>query len=208
MNQNRKRIRLKWVVEEMNERNFGHFDYPLMSVSQHHGVVPRSELMGDEGRAESLEKYKVCRPGQIVINRMSASSGALGLAKVNGLVSPDYAVLSVNPIASPRYLEYLMKSPWFIGEMVARLRGIGAGGDSASVRTPRINISDLGDIEIDLPGYDEQVKIADVLDAKIQLIDELTQATKESIDLLNELRISLTNSLVLEGLAGNKDNKQ
>jgi hypothetical protein len=66
-----------------------------------------------------------------------------------------------------------MKSSWFVGEMVARLRGIGAGGESASVRTPRINIADLGEIEVSLPPIEEQRRIADYLDEQIGRIDEI-----------------------------------
>jgi type I restriction enzyme S subunit len=167
------KIRFRWLAKEIDKRNSAEVDYPLMSVSQTKGVIPRSELMGNEGRAESLDNYKICLPGQIVINRMSASSGALGLAKQGGLVSPDYAVIEATKLADPRFLEYLMKSSWFVGEMVARLRGIGAGGESASVRTPRINIADLGEIEVSLPPIEEQRRIADYLDEQIGRIDEI-----------------------------------
>lgn len=153
-------IKFKRVFKEIDERNSEEFNYPLMSVSRYKGVIPRSELKGDDGRADSLDNYKVCRPNQIVINRMSAASGAVGIAHVNGLISPDYAVLEINELADPDYILYLMKSAWFVSEMVSRLRGIGAGGESASVRTPRINVEDLGDITIPLPTLAQQKRLA------------------------------------------------
>jgi type I restriction enzyme S subunit len=157
-----------------------------MSVSQYLGVVPRSELKGDEGRAESTENYKTSKPGQIVLNRMSAASGALGLATEYGLVSPDYAVLQPSNFVEPKYLYYLMKSDWFTGQMVARLKGIGAGGESASVRTPRVNISDLGDIEVNLPLIEEQRRIADFLDSQSSRIDKILVTKAQQIDLLKQ----------------------
>jgi type I restriction enzyme S subunit len=166
-------VRFQWLAKEIDVRNSVDLDYPLMSVSQTRGVVPRSELMGNEGRAESLDNYKICHPGQIVVNRMSASSGALGLATENGLVSPDYSVLSPTALAQPKYLEYMMRSSWFIGEMVARLKGIGVGGESASVRTPRINISDLRDVLVPLPSIDVQSKVVEFLDRQIHILDEI-----------------------------------
>lgn len=174
-----KPLRFRWLVDQVDTRNSANVDYPLMSVSQYVGVIPRSELKGDEGRAESLDNYKICLPGEIVINRMSASSGALGIAKTHGLVSPDYAVLKVTELAHPQFIEYLMKSSWFVGEMVSRLRGIGAGGESASVRTPRINIDDLGNILVNLPSIEEQRRIADYLDKQTKSIDLLIDRKKQ-----------------------------
>ena len=176
-------IRFRWLANETDLRNSAEIDYPLMSVSQTKGVIPRSELMGNEGRAESLDNYKVCISGQIVINRMSASSGALGLASQGGLVSPDYAVLTPSKLVVPKYLEYLMRSTWFIGEMVARLKGIGAGGESASVRTPRINISDLGDVLVPLPEFKEQLRIVEFLDDQIRVINTAIDAKIRVLEL-------------------------
>jgi type I restriction enzyme S subunit len=175
-------IDFRWLAEEVDKRNSTDLDYPLMSVSQTKGVIPRSELMGNDGRAESLDNYKVCLPGQIVINRMSASSGALGLTTQHGLVSPDYAVLAPTSLVDPKYLDYLMRSKWFVGEMVSRLRGIGAGGESAGVRTPRINISDLKDVAISLPSIEEQRRIADFLEVKNQAIDDLMALKASQIE--------------------------
>ena len=183
-------IKFRWLALETDLRNSSDIDYPLMSVSQTKGVIPRSELMGKEGRAESLENYKVCLPGEIVINRMSAASGALGLASQGGLVSPDYAILKPTKLVTPKYLEYLMRSSWFIGEMVARLKGIGVGGESASVRTPRINISDLGDVVVSLPTIDKQVKTTGFLDEKVSSINRALESNKHLLDLSEEVLLS------------------
>jgi len=189
-------INFRWLTEEVDIRNSTELTYPLMSVSQTKGVIPRSELMGNEGRAESLDNYKVCLPGQIVINRMSASSGALGLAKQGGLVSPDYAVLAPTKLIVPRYLEYLMHSKWFIGEMVARLKGIGAGGESASVRTPRINISDLRDVSVQLPPIEEQRRIADYLDEQVSLISQTIELRLKELELRTEYERRIIDDLL------------
>jgi type I restriction enzyme S subunit len=187
-------IKFRWLAKEVDVRNSVEIQYPLMSVSQTKGVIPRSELMGNEGRAESLENYKVCTPGQIVINRMSASSGALGIARQGGLVSPDYAVIEPTELVTSEYLEFVMRSNWFIGEMIARLKGIGAGGESASVRTPRINISDLSDVEIRIPPIAEQLEITQFLKREISCIDDALKLRREQIDLINlELLPSILN---------------
>lgn len=108
---------------------------PLLSVSAYRGVVPRSELTSDEARADDLRRYKVCKPRDIVINRMSAYQGAAGVAPIEGLVSPDYTVLRTGREVDARFLGYLIRSRWFTGEITARLRGIG-GVEQGNVRTP------------------------------------------------------------------------
>jgi restriction endonuclease S subunit len=180
-------IKFRWIANEVDSRNSAELNYPLMSVSQTKGVIPRSELMGNDGRAESLDNYKVCLPGQIVINRMSAASGALGLANQAGLVSPDYAVLAPTNFVEAKYLEYLMSSKWFIGEIYSRLKGIGAGGESASVRTPRINISDLGDVKVSLPSKEQQSKISQYLDGQVFAIDRVISLRQQQIELEAQL---------------------
>ncbi|MBQ0932870.1 hypothetical protein [Ideonella alba] len=55
----------------------------LLSVSEYTGVTRRRDSI-DEGehlsRAESLEGYRVVRPGNLVINYMLAWKGALGVS--------------------------------------------------------------------------------------------------------------------------------
>ena len=161
----------RWRFREIDIRARVDANLPLMSVSLYKGVVPRSDLMDSEGRADDLSNYKVCEPGDIVLNRMSAYQGALGLSQLKGLVSPDYAVLRPAPDWDGRYLVYLMKSQWFLGQIVMRLKGIGSI-EQANVRTPRINIEDLGGILAPAPPIEEQRRIADFLDDQVGRIDQ------------------------------------
>jgi type I restriction enzyme, S subunit len=150
----------------------------------------------DEPRAEDLTAYKVCRAGDIVINRMRAFQGGLGLAKQDGIVSPDYMVLRLLPGVEPRYFHYLFRSKWFVGEMTARLRGIG-GTDQGNVRTPRIGPEDLGDIVVSLPSAEEQRSIANFLDWETARLDALIDKKRRMMALLGERRISMIDTAVV-----------
>lgn len=130
-------------------------DLELLSVSAYRGILPRSDLTDKAPRADDLSGYKVVRPGDVVINRMSAYQGALGFARQEGIVSPEYIVLEPTGVDG-RYLTYLMKSSWFVAEMTTRVRGIASAEGGTSVRTPRINPEDLGNIPCDLP---QEVKL-------------------------------------------------
>jgi len=162
----------------------------LLSVSIHHGVVPRSDLTDDEARADRLNHYKRVSRGDIVINRMRAFQGAVGVSDYEGLVSPEYLVLRPADFAVGRYLHYLFRSHWFVGEMVSRLRGIGSS-DQGNVRTPRINAGDLGDIKVPLPPKTAQRAIADFLDIETARINALIAKKRRLIELIGERRMSL-----------------
>ena len=157
----------------------------LLSVSIHLGVVPRSSMTDDLPRAEDLSGYKQVLHGDLVVNRMRAFQGAVGLAHIEGLVSPDYLVLRPRAGHDARFLHHLLRSSWFVGQMVARLRGIGSTSQG-NVRTPRINSEDLGEIAAPPLTYGEQRAIADYLDAETARIDALITKKRRMIELLVE----------------------
>src|SRR5258708_3890269 len=62
----------------------------LLTVSHLTGVTPRSEKDVNMFLAESMTGYKLCRPGDLVINTLWAWMGALGISRHSGMVSPAY----------------------------------------------------------------------------------------------------------------------
>ena len=68
--------RMKWLVDELDCRAGAEADnLPLMSVSISWGVRRRDEAIQDESRADDFSNYKICRKGDLVINRMRAFQG-------------------------------------------------------------------------------------------------------------------------------------
>jgi type I restriction enzyme S subunit len=191
-----KGVPVKFLYRVIDERGGERSGLPLMSVSLTRGVVPRSDISEGKGRADDLSNYKVCQPGDIVINRMSAYQGALGLSHQEGLVSPDYLVLRPNENVSASYLTYMFKSRWFVGEMTRRLRGIGSI-EQGNVRTPRINSDDLGLISIVLPSSTGQQAIADFLDIETTRIDGLIERKLRFVDLLINRQAEFERSVVV-----------
>jgi type I restriction enzyme, S subunit len=178
------------------DQRAGQSQYPLLAVSIHHGVVRRDFLTDDLPRAEDLSDYKLCEPGDIVLNRMRAFQGAIGISPQLGLVSPDYIVLRPGPSVDSRYLHHLFRSAWFVGEMVSRLRGIG-NTENGAVRTPRINPEDLGNIPVALPPLDEQRRIADFLDGEIARIGRIISIRRQQSELSNQRFIQLVDGVVV-----------
>jgi type I restriction enzyme S subunit len=188
--------RLKWSIKERDVRaGSAAHEIPLMSVSIDWGVRRRDSITSDETRAEDLSNYKLCESGDIVVNRMRAFQGALGVAPEPGIVSPDYAVLHVDARYRADWLAAVMRTQAFVNEIVTRIRGIG-GIDSGSVRTPRINVSDLLDIRVSQPPLGMQAAAREELGTLTSQIDTLITKTTEHIGLANERRAALITAAV------------
>jgi type I restriction enzyme S subunit len=166
-----------------------------MSVSIDWGVRRRDEVTAKPARAEELTHYKVCLADDIVVNRMRAFQGALGVAPEDGVVSPDYAVLRAAAGVNTRWLAELMRTKAFVGEMTFRLRGIG-GTDSGNVRTPRINTDDLLDIRAEIPRPGIQASEIKRLAAETAEADVLIAKAQEHIALAKERRAALITAAV------------
>jgi type I restriction enzyme S subunit len=177
------------------DTRIGDAELPLLAVSIHHGVVPRQSLTDDKPRAEDLRAYKRCAPGDVVLNRMRAFQGAVGVAPEAGAVSPDYLVLRLVEDVDIKFFHHLFRSSWFVGEMSARLRGIGSS-DQGNVRTPRINVEDFGEIQVGMPSLDRQQEIARFLDTETARIDALVTRKLCMLRLMNERSASTLDRVV------------
>lgn len=162
---------------------------PLLSVSKSRGIIRYEELFPDRViRADDLGHYKVVEPGQIVLNKMSAATGAVGRANERGLVSPDYAVLSPSDDSDSRYLSYLLGSEGFCkNEVEPRLQGIGVG-DVSNARTPRVTMTSYLSPVAFLPQVGNQRVIADYLDRETGEIDAMIAKMDELEDTLEVRR--------------------
>lgn len=192
-------VRLKWLLTESDVRARADAGaLPLLSVSIRWGVRRREASdMTTRAASEDLSNYKLCRAGDLVINRMRAFQGALGIAPEDGVVSPDYAVLRVDPRVYKRWLNYFLTSGFTVATMKSLVRGIG-GTEAGNVRTPRLNISDLQSMTAPVVSADEQRAIAYFLDRETTRIDTLIEEQQRLIEMLRERRVE-TVAEALEG---------
>lgn len=185
-------VRLKWLLTESDARaGLEAGTLPLLSVSISWGVRRReSSDTTTRAAAEDLSNYKLCRAGDLVINRMRAFQGALGIAPEDGVVSPDYAVLRVDSTVDKRWLNYFLTSEFTVATMASLVRGIG-GTETGNVRTPRLNVSDLRSMTVPAVSAGEQRAIADYLDRETAGIDTLIEEQQRLIEMLRERRDSV-----------------
>src|ERR1700722_14926346 len=182
-------VRLKWLLSESDARAGAAAEgLPLLSVSISWGVRRRKASdTTTRAASENLSNYKVCRAGNLVINRMRAFQGALGIADEDGIVSPDYAVLQVAPEVDARWLSYFLTSKATVATMSSLVRGIG-GTEAGNVRTPRLNISDLQSMTAPLMSVIEQRAITDYLDRETARSDTLIDEQQRLTEILRERR--------------------
>ncbi|MCF3609785.1 restriction endonuclease subunit S [Planktothrix agardhii 1033] len=167
----------------------------LLTVSHITGVTPRSEKNVNMFMAETMEGYKICHHGDLIINTMWAWMGALGTSNELGICSPSYNVyMPIKGIQyNHRYFDYLFRIPNAIVEMARNSKGI------VSSRL-RLYAKEFFQIETVLPSLEEQKAIANYLDTKTAQIDRQIDLLTQKAKLYNNLKQSLINETVTRGL--------
>ena len=165
----------------------------LMSVSHITGVTPRKENV-TMFLAESTEGYKVCEPGDIVINTMWAYMAALGVARQTGIVSPSYGVYRPRATdqLNPRYVDLLLRTELYRTQYNHRSTGI------TSSRL-RLYADDFLTIPIICPPLSEQNAIVRYLDHAADLINHYVSTKEQLITLLGEQRHAITHQAATRG---------
>ena len=126
-------------------------DYPPLSVTKF-GILPQLDTAVKTKDGEN--RKKVCA-GDFVINSRSDRRGSSGISPLDGSVS------LINIVLKPRkgtsyYYHYLLRSHTFIEEFYRNGRGI-----VADLWTTRY--SEMRNIFVPLPPYEEQIAVADYL---------------------------------------------
>lgn len=186
-------IKIKWLLDERKERSLEGKEEPL-SMSQRYGIVPTKEMESIPNMASSFVGAKLAYKGDLVFNKLKAHLGVFSVSSYDGLVSPDYAVYCANDKADAKFLEYLFKTPQYIGEFKKKSTGIGAG-------LTRLYTDGLYSIHCGLPCLEEQKDIKSYIDSKCSEIDILISKKEQ---LINELE-AYKKSLIYEYVTGKKE---
>ena len=187
--------RIKTLFHEVDERNGGGIG-ELLSLTRAHGLIPQVEASNRIASVSDLSNYKVCRPGNLVMNRMQAWSGMFAVPSTTGLVSPDYCVFETIEECEVRYFEHLFKTRLLVGQFARMSKGIGSGFN-------RLYTPDFGSISVVCPPLTEQTAIVRYLDAADEHINCAISAKERLIELLTEQRQATIHSAVTRGLDPN-----
>jgi type I restriction enzyme S subunit len=139
------------LFSQRNETGFG--ELPILEVSLRTGVrvryfenSTRKQVMSDR------EKYKRALKGDLAYNMMRMWQGAVGIAPVDGLVSPAYVVIRPFDGVEPRYFSNLFRTATYMSEVDKYSRGIVKDRN-------RLYWEDFKQIASPRPPFEEQVNI-------------------------------------------------
>jgi type I restriction enzyme, S subunit len=175
--------RSRWLLTERDQRSQTG-EEEMLTVSHLTGVTPRSEKDVNMFEAESTAGYKLCFAGDLAINTLWAWMGAMGTARVNGIVSPAYNVYTPGPRLLPDYVDALVRIPVFAQEVTRYSKGVWSS---------RLRLYPEGFFETwwPVPPQNEQQQIVEHIGAETTKIDRLRAVIENSIALLKERRAAL-----------------
>jgi len=188
-------IRLKYLLKEKNIRSVTG-EEELLSLSQYRGIVPKKSLEERAGLAESLIGYKLVGKNDLVINKMQASNGLVGVSSLEGITSPDYAIFEpLSEDVSISYLGYLFKTSACLSHFYSRAKGVMAG-------YIRLYSDQLLDIKIPFPPIEEQEKIIEQIKSETKTIDTTIEKAEKEIELITEYK----QAMIAEAVMGKMKN--
>ena len=184
---------LKYILTRLSIS--GCEDEKLLSVYRDYGVLIRENRDDNHNRVSAdLSNYQLVDIGDLVINKMKAWQGSLGVSEHRGIVSPAYHIYKIiSKSIHPRFLHHALRSEPYFREYAKQSKGI---------RTNQWDLGtyEFGCIEFLHPPLETQRQIATYLDKKTEAIDTLIAKKQKMIELLEEKRSALINHVVTKGL--------
>lgn len=183
------RVRLRFLFKQSREDDSAGSE--VLSVYRDYGVIVKSSRADNFNKTpDDVSRYLVVRPGYLVVNKMKAWQGSLGVSQHEGIVSPDYEVLRpVSDALSSEYVHAYMRSPRMVGEYAVRSVGIRPS-------QWRLYWDELRDISIPVPDLGTQRGIVDDVRGATDEIDGAIADAREAIALSRERRAALISAAV------------
>lgn len=169
-------------------------DYELLSLFTGIGVKPRKDMEARGNKASSTDGYWIVKKNDIIVNKLLAWMGSVGLSEYDGVTSPAYDVLrQVIPNLDPRYYSYLFRTE--IAKKIFRKNSRGI----MDMRL-RLYFDKLGAITVPFPPYKDQVLISNYIDTRTRLIDKKIGLLNRKIDIYVKLKETIIKDVIFSGL--------
>lgn len=184
--------KVKYYLFRDEKRNPG--EMPILSVYREYGVIPKNSRDDNHNvTSEDTSKYKYVRPGYLVINKMKAWQGSMGVSDYEGVVSPAYFIYKLkSKDILPEYIHHLLRSCY-----KDEFRRISGGIREGQWDLPAIGFENT---PICIPSIDEQKSILNFIDSIVPQIEESVSVKAEQILRLLEYK----KSIIYEYVTGKK----
>ena len=164
-------------------------DFELLSVYTDIGVKPRKDLEERGNRASTTDGYWKVQKGDIIVNKLLAWMGAIGLSNYEGVTSPAYDILRARKPLSPYFYHLLFRSPICSSELKKHSRGI------MDMRL-RLYFDKFGDVLVPYAPITEQNEIIKYIEVEEQKINAGIELINQQIEKLKEYKTTLINDAV------------
>lgn len=173
------------IFKSVSEKNRA--SLPVLSASQIDGMVLRDEIGIDiKYDEETLNNYKVVKPGQFVIH-LRSFQGGFALSKLEGITSPAYTIIDFidKENHSPDFWNSILTSRDFIKRLETVTYGIRDGKS--------ISFKDFSSLKFIFPEFEEQQSIG----AYFSNLDNLINSHQEKISQLETLKKKLLQDMFI-----------
>lgn len=188
-----KRIGLLFSESSTRASTSVEIDYPVLSVSIHHGISDKElneeELDRKVTRSDDKTLYKMVHENDLAYNMMRAWQGGFGASKLSGLVSPAYVVCRPKTPLNSYYFELVLRTQNAIVELKRYSRGI------TDFRL-RLYWDEFKNICVPVPKEEEINLILDSISEINSKYSNLILIAERQIELLKERRTALISAAV------------
>lgn len=167
--------------------------HELLSIYTDIGVRPRRELEERGNKATTTTGYWIVKKGDIIVNKLLAWMGAIGVSKYDGVTSPAYDILRKRTGVNTSFFDYLFRCGIMFPEFKKHSRGI------MEMRL-RLYYDQFGQIKLMVPPLAEQSSIVKFLSYKLAHIDQFITKKEKLIALLKEQKAAVINRAVTKGI--------
>lgn len=184
--------KIKHILIRDEKKNLGNL--PVLSVYREYGVIPKDSRTDNHNvTSDDTSNYKYVKPDYLVINKMKAWQGSMGISNYEGIVSPAYFIyrFSDNTVHK-KYIHHLFRIVY-----KDEFKRISTGIREGQWDLPALLFENE---KILLPPFEEQKQIADFLDYKCDEIDALHADIEKQIAILEDYKKSIITEAVTKGL--------
>lgn len=168
----------------------GFSNLTVLSVYREFGVIEKDSRDDNINKTPlDLSSYQLVCPGDLVINKMKAWQGSLGVSRLRGITSPDYVVMVPTAEHHSQYVHYLLRA-WPMPS-VYHVISNGIRPDQWRLEPDRFL-----SLPVFLPPSEEQEAITEAIEKSISAIRRVIAVTRTSLDKLAEYRASLITAAV------------
>ena len=185
--------KIKYHLKRNEPKNPGNAE--VLSVYRDYGVIPKNSRDDNHNvTSDDTSKYKYVKKGDLVINKMKAWQGSMGVSEYEGIVSPAYFIFNfTDNYFEKKYFHFLIRNCY-----KDEFRRISGGIREGQWDLP----ADLFANELVLiPPIEEQIEIVEYLKLICVDIDGAIEGKNKQLETLEQYK----KSLIYEYVTGKKE---